>query len=183
MARIKGFGLRGALKFAKERGIDPRELVAGLPEGPRAAFDQPIHHGDWYPYEAYAALLAEIDRRLGGPEGDVMREMGRDAARQDAGGMFRIVTFIVSPETAAARSGIFWERYYDTGKLVAEETRRGYLRVHIEGFPEISPLHCRLLSGWIEGLGAVWGARNTAIREIACARRGSPRCVFEGTWD
>ncbi len=183
MARIKGFGLRGALKYAKTQGIDPRDLVAGLPGEIRAAFSQTIHQSEWYPYEAFAALLRELDRRLASPGRDVMRDMGNAAARQDVSGMFRIVTYISSPESAGARAGIFWERYYDKGKLMADEARPGYLRTRIEGFPEIDPLHCRVLAGWIEGLGMVWGARNIAVRHTECVHRGDAHCVYEATWE
>lgn len=183
MAKTKGFALRGALRYAKEHGIPARDLVAGLPEPIRAYFDHPILHGEWYPYEAYGALLREIERRLGGQGKDVMRDMGFVAARHDVSGMFRIVTFITAPETAAGRAGIFWNRYCDAGKLIAEEARRGYLKSRIEGFPEIDPLHCRLLVGWIEGLGTVWGARNIDIHHTECVHRGDSHCVFEGTWE
>lgn len=183
MARIKGFGLRGALKYAKSQGMDPRELVAGLPEGPRAAFSHTIHHSEWYPYEAYTALLRELDRRMAAPGKDAMRDMGYAAAREDVSGMFRIVTLISSAETAGARAGIFWERYYDTGKLLADEARPGFLRTRIVGFPEIDPLHCRLLAGWIEGLGSVWGARNISVSHTECVHRGNAHCVFEAKWE
>lgn len=82
MARIKGFAIRGVLRYAKKSGIRPSELVAGLPETARAFFENPIVHGDFYPYEAFAALLRRIEAAQGKGDGSLAHEMGREAARE-----------------------------------------------------------------------------------------------------
>jgi hypothetical protein len=182
MAKIKGFGLRGLLKFAKEKGVAPGDIVRKLPEAIRPIFAEPIMHGDFYPYEAFGALLEVVDAELGKGDGAFVREFGQFAARQDVGGIFRIVSFITSPETAVKRAGVFWSRYCDTGKLVTEEARAGAFRVAMENFPGIHPLHCRLLEGWIVGLGEVWGVKEIRSEQIECVHRGGTRCVFAGGW-
>lgn len=92
------------------------------------------------------------------------------------------MTFITSPETAVHRAPIFWSRYCDRGRLVIEGERPGYFRAALEGFPDIEPLHCRVLEGWIEGLGELWHAKNVVSKQTACVRNGAPRCVIETTW-
>ncbi len=182
MAQLKGFAILGLLRFARQGGLDPRDVVRRLPEPARASFEHPIVHGAYYPYEAYSSLLAEIAARLTPSRPNVMREYGHVAAHQDLQGIFRVVTFITRPESAARRAGVFWSRYCDTGRLVNEEARPGYLRSAIVGFRDIHPLHCRAIEGWVEGLSEAWGTEEARCEQTECVRAGASRCLFEATW-
>jgi hypothetical protein len=183
MARIKGFALRGLLRYGRQHALRPSVLAADLPEAIRPLFDRPILHGDFYPYEAFTLLLHRLDEKLGYGDDSLVRDVGRFAGREDVRGIFRLASFITAPETAVRRAPVFWNRYCDTGTMRVLESRPGYLRLTLEGFLEIDPLHCPLIGGWIEGLGEVWGVRNASVRPVECVRKGDPRCLFEGGWE
>ncbi len=67
MAKIRGFAIRGALKFIKHRqyagGI--REILAQLSDDTAPIFENKIAYAAWYPYSAYDELLSLIDANVG----------------------------------------------------------------------------------------------------------------------
>jgi hypothetical protein len=182
MTQIRGFAIRGLLRFGKQHGLPPKELIPLLPVDVRPLFETQILHSALYPYGAFAEPLRLLDRRLGKGDGSLAREVGRSTSGEDIRGIFQIIASFTSPEKAARRAQVYWGRYSDTGKMVEEEIRKGYFRTALEGFAEIDRLHCLLIEGWNEGGLASAGAREVEVHQKECVHLGGTRCVFEGTW-
>ncbi len=184
MARIRGFAIRGLLRFGKQHGFPPHDLVPLLPDTVRPAFGTQILHSDFYPYEAFSETLRLLDRRLGKGDGRLARDVGGEAAREDVRGIFQVAALLASPEKAVRRAPQYWQRYCDAGRMVEEDVHKGYFRMALEEFPGIDPLHCVLIEGWNEGgLAAIGRTRNVEVHQSECVHRGGKRCVFEGTWE
>ncbi|MEO6325621.1 MAG: hypothetical protein ABIT01_12645 [Thermoanaerobaculia bacterium] len=184
MAQIRGFAIRGLLHHAKTKGLAASELIRQLSPEARASYTSQITHSEFYPYEAFTGLIHVLDQILGDGAGSSIKEIGRSAGKEDIKGIFQVVAFLASPEKAVHRSPSYWSRYCDTGTFVEEEIRPGYFRLALENFPDIDPLHCRLIEGWNEaGVSSSWGTRNVKVTQVECVSRGGKRCVFEGTWD
>ena len=62
-----------------------------------------------------------------------MRELSREATRDDFRGIYRLLTFVLSPEFLMRRSPGIFGRYYDTGTLVVPEARAGRCRAIYSG--------------------------------------------------
>jgi hypothetical protein len=183
MAQIKGTALRGLLKFAREGGHPggiPGALAA-LPDATRAHFDRKILASAWYPYEAYAGLLTVF--APGGTRSDAqLHQLGRWLAVQDAGTTFKVVSLFASVETMLQRAGLFWSRHCDTGTFETTSIQKGSGGGVLRDFPDVSPLHCRLLTGWIEGMAEAAGAAKAQAEKIRCVHRGDPVCEYRGSW-
>jgi predicted hydrocarbon binding protein len=137
----------------------------------------------WYPYPAFVALVQTIERLHGrGGEFALSREIGRDSARRDLGATFRIISAMASLDFLLKRGQVFWEKYCDRGRIVLEAPQPLSLRARIEAFPEIDRAHCRLVEGWLEGLGDALGARDMSCRETRCVHRGDTHCEYAGAW-
>jgi hypothetical protein len=162
MAKIKGMALRGALKYVKESGHPAgiAQVLAALPAEVRPVFDKRILTGDWYPYEAYAALLQVIDRLHGRGDLTKMPELGHFAIRQDSSTVLKVISLFASVQQLIGRSGMFWGRYCDTGTFTDVESGDRHVAMALRDFPGISPEHCHLLIGWLEGLALSVGARS-----------------------
>jgi hypothetical protein len=184
MAQIRGFAIRGLLRYGKTHGLPPRDLIPLLPAAVRPVFETQISHSELYPYDAFAQVLRTLDRKLGKSDGSTARLVGRAAAEADVKGIFQIAALLSSPEKAVRRSPGYWQRYCDTGQMVEQEIRSGYFRLALDGFPDIDPLHCLLIEGWNEaGLAAIGRTKNVEVHQLECVHKGGTRCVFEGTWE
>jgi len=184
MAQIKGFAIRGMLKFVKTSGYPGGipAILSQLSPGAAAFFKTPINSSAWYPYGVFGELLRAIDRKIGKGDLTIMPEVGRRTGQEDSGTIFKIIATIASVETIIKRSPIFWQKYCDTGVIDPIDVRPGYFRVALKNFPDIDEAQCNLILGWIDGLGRTAGAKGIAVKQSKCVHRGDPWCEYEGTW-
>lgn len=184
MAQIKGFAIRGLLKFVKESDLSGGipGVLARLPADARPSFDVPIDAGEWYPYAAYAGLLKAVDRSVRGGDDEHYRRLGLYAAQQDVNTLFKIVAAFSSVEKLLQRSVVIWRRYCDTGDFVTADVSRGGGTGILRNIPEVAPEHCRMLLGWVEGMALAAGAKTVTVTKTRCVHRGDPHCEYQGTW-
>lgn len=184
MAQIKGFAIRGLLKYVKESDLTGGipEVLAHLPADARPSFEAPVDEREWYPYAAYAGLLQAVDRAVGGGGDAHYRRLGLYAAEQDVNTLFKIIAVFSSVEKLLQRSVVIWRRYCDTGAFVTAEVSRGRGTGILRDFPGVAPEHCRLLVGWVEGMALAAGAKTVSVEKTLCVHRGDSHCEYQGTW-
>lgn len=182
--QIKGFALRGLLKYVKDSsypgGISG--LLGKLPEEDKAYFSEKILSSLWYPYPAFSALARIIECEVAQGNPAALEEVGRFSGRQDLGGIFRFVTAILTIERIVNRAPAFWRRYCDTGDLGVVAAGPGHYTVRLSGFPEIDKAHCHMICGWMRGLGDGTGAKDVDIQKTKCVHQGDPHCEYTGSW-
>ena len=184
MAQIKGFVIRGLLKYVKQSGHPGGipGILDKLPEALRPTFKLKILNGSWYPYDAYAGLLEVVDREIGDGELSIMPEIGRFAARQEAGSIWKLVTYFSSVETLLQRSTLFWPRYCDQGIFETRDVQEGRGTGILRDFPGVSRGHCHLLCGWVDQMARNAGAKTVETVKTQCIHRGDEWCQYEGGW-
>jgi hypothetical protein len=180
---VKGFALRGLLRSVKDGGWSIPQVIAALPAEARPSFEKPVISSAWYPYPAFVALARTIEQIHGTP-GDfaLCRKLGRASAARDIGATFRIMSAMSSVEFLLKRGQVFWGQYCDRGRMVLESPAPQAFLAWIEDFPGLDAAHCRLVEGWLEGVGEALGAIGMTCRQPRCAQRGDPRCEFQGQW-
>lgn len=185
MAQIKGTAILGTIKYIKEQdsagGVEA--LVAGLDPSVRSVFDERIQSLLWYPYPAYAGLLEAVDRELGRDDLTLMPELGRFAAEADIRGFWKAMVSLFSPRRILTQTDYFWRKHCDTGVFEATDVAPRSGAVELRDFPAVSPAHCRLLIGWLNGIGLAIGAKNEVVEKTACVHRGDSCCRYEMWWD
>lgn len=180
---VKGFALRGLLRSVKDNGWSIPAVIAALPEAEKAAFAKPVIVSAWYPYPAFVALVHAVEKLHGeGRDFALCRRLGRQSAARDLGTTFRIISAIASVDFLLKRGQVFWGQYCDRGRIVLEAPSGLSFVARMEGFGEIDAGHCRLIEGWLEGLGDALGAVEMTCRQTRCVRRGDPLCEFLGEW-
>ena len=182
-ASVKGFALRGLLRAVKDNGWSIATVIAALPEEAKASFANPVISSAWYPYRAFAALARTIESVHGSPSNFALcRRLGHASAARDLGATFRIISAMASVEFLLKRGQVFWGQYCDRGRMVLEAPSSLSFLARMEGFPEIDAAHCRLIEGWLEGLGEALGAVEMTCRQVRCVHRGDPDCAYLGAW-
>jgi hypothetical protein len=180
---VKGFALRGLLRSIKDNGWAIPAVIAAVPEAQRATFAKAIVVSAWYPYGAFVALTHALERLHGeGPDFALSRRIGRESAARDLGTTFRIISAMASVDFLLKRGQVFWEKYCDRGRMVLAAPHALSFVARMEDFPEVDPAHCRLIEGWLEGLGEALGAVDMACRQTRCVNRGDPVCEYLGEW-
>ena len=184
MARMKGMAILGLFRIVKDSAGKDRiaELIAALPAADRPLYERPILAGEWYPYAAYANLLAAVTGSLGDGRAEFAASVGHAAAEMDVGSVFKIVSVILSPRRALQAAGMLWSRYCDTGRFVMTRIDDESGEGHIEGFPGISREHERLLTGWIAGIGQAAGAREPQVTLVASVHGGASVSGYQMRW-
>jgi hypothetical protein len=127
----KGINFRGTIASAR-RLLGPatiEKVIARLPaELGRQVEKNSFVTGSWYPLADYRLLHTAILQATGGGA-DLTRAISRDAALDDFRGIFKVLTFVLTPEWIMRRTPVIWHKYFDVGK-VAVEAAHGWASAH-----------------------------------------------------
>lgn len=183
MPNIKGFAIRGLLRYLKEnRAGAAAGIIAKLSPQAQKVFERPIVASNMYPYEAFAELLRGIDQEMGRGDLKKCEEIGDFAARQDINGMFKMMMSVFSPKTIVERSNLFWAKYCDTGTMVAVSSDAHNSVMQLRDFPQMNEAHCMLMMGWIRRWALMTKAKTVTVRHSVCVNKGGPFCQWDGHW-
>jgi hypothetical protein len=133
--QIKGTAIRGIVT-AVDRLCPPgtlAKMVALLP----AQVAPAVEHGGfisagWYPL-AHLRSIFGAAMQATGRDVDIVGELSREATKDDFRGIYRLFTFMLSPEFLMRRTPGIFGRYYDTGSLTVPVARHGYCEAQYRG--------------------------------------------------
>jgi hypothetical protein len=117
-------------------------------------------------------------------KGESIESFGRRAGRAelaDAVGIYRFLTFVLTPTALLRKASTLWGAVHSHGQLIVENESKGSARVRLTGFPS-EEAHCARLSGWFEGAGEMTGARNATATHDVCMVHGGTECQWQLTW-
>ena len=113
----------------------------------------------WYPLSQYRALHMALARATGGQPPELARAIGRDATMDDFRGIYRVLTFVLSPEFLVKRAPGLWNRYYDTGTLEVPTAKHGYAEARFRGCAGFDRVMWEDAIGGCMGMLEVCGAK------------------------
>jgi hypothetical protein len=133
--QVKGIAIRGILT-AVESVCPPgtrKKMLARLPDQivPAVEHESFLAAG-WYPLAHLRAIFGAA-MEVTGRDVDLVHELSRFATKDDFRGIYRLLTFVLSPEFLMRRSPGIFGRYYDTGSLLVPEARSGRCRAVYSG--------------------------------------------------
>lgn len=148
---------------------------------------RPVKHnsfvsGGWYPLTHYRALHTAIARAAGRSATDLARALGRDATMDDFRGIYRVLTFVLSPEFLMRRAPGLWNRYYDTGSLTVPVARHGYAEASFRGCIGFDRVLWEDAVGGAIGILEVCGAKEIAVHLRAGGGDGQEFLDAACTW-
>ncbi len=140
-----------------------------------------IVRGAWYPLDWYRGLhragLA-ITR-----DAELPRTIGRISTIEDmAGGFFKIVLSVLSPQFVMSASAKVLNRYYERGTMSVSEKAKGRARASLTGCVGFDRNIWLDVAGGCEAALEVAGARDVKLRILSGARDGDEGAEFEALW-
>jgi len=134
-----------AVKTALRQGIE-----LPLTDEDRAWLHQRVLVSTWYPYERFEWLIELVHEHLAGRTDGAAVWMGAVAARELLTGVHS--SFIHEGDVARSMRSLpnTWSRYFDFGEVHVDVTEDDVAHTSIEGYEFISPVHERMLLGWLE---------------------------------
>jgi len=75
-----------------------------------------------------------------------------------------------------------WSSLYNRGELRVEDQTDGSARIRLVNFPtELAG--CSRITGWIERMAELTGAKNVRIEKTACFTKGGAACEWKVEWE
>jgi hypothetical protein len=182
--QVKGLAFRGIVRaFERLHGAEKLvELRKALPpEIGRLIEYRTVVSGNWYPLTHYAALLHGVEAVLG--RRDVVGALSREATLEDFRGVYKILTFVLSPEFLIKRAPGLWGRYYDTGTLEVPEARDGFCRAIYTGCKGFDRTMWQDVFAGSAGLLEACGAKNIVFTPLRGGGDGDENAEVTARWD
>ena len=166
---MKGVAFRSVMRAVEtlHGNAAVESALSKLPSDLERAFRyQVILASSWYPIAWYRELLKAV-QSAAGPGERVLFEIGRQCARQDMTGVYKLGFKLLSPQAVLGLATRLFSNYYDTGRSRLLESRTGFAHAQWSdcvGFDK---------NMWSEAFGAaemfmeLAGARNIRTRIIA----------------
>jgi len=180
-----GKAFLGMIKYIKTKGgpalLD--QILSAADPAAREIFTQKIMVSDWHPYAVFTSFLSTVQARMSNGDPNFFRSVGMVAGRSDLGTIFAIYKRLASQEKLIRSCTTVWSSYYrNAGSMVATEWKPERTIVQISNFPQMSPLHCRLMEGWMAATMEEIGARLLKYEEIKCMSKGASCHEFLYVW-
>ncbi len=180
-----GKAFLGMIKYIKGKGgpalLD--KVLSSVEPTTQKIFAQKIMVSDWQPYANFASFLTSMQATMGNGDPNFFRSVGMVAGRADLGAIFAIYKRLASFEKLIRSCTSVWSSYYrNAGSMVATEWKPERTIVQISNFPQMSPLHCRLMEGWMAATMEEIGARLLKYEESKCMSKGGPCHEFLYVW-
>ena len=179
---VKGSPVRSLQKFLEsELTLQQRESVfKTVPElGTRM-------HGAILPTETISVaalnrLTAEAAKIKGEPLDLFARRAGRQGASDAGRGIYRFFALVLTPPALLSKASQMWSALYNRGEMrVTDQTDRG-ATIKLLDFPS-EPAGCSRITGWIERMAEMTGAKDVRVQQTQCYAKGAPHCEWNITW-
>jgi hypothetical protein len=174
--QVKGLAFRGILNAVERlHGASALEAVK------RLLPPTLLVSGNWYPIDQYKQLLAAA-LQVVGPGPTAIRTVSREATLDDFRGIYRVLTFVLSPEFLMKRAPGLFNRYYDTGKLAILEARDGLVRARYTECAAFNRLMWEDVVGGSVGVLEACGARDIQLHVLDGGGDGDAHLSLDATW-
>ncbi|MEM9071096.1 MAG: protein kinase [Myxococcota bacterium] len=158
------------------------DLLATVPEGPRAIFETGIVPTEWVAYDAVNALIQHVDARLGRDDLHLVVQCGRAAAEGAFDLMRDVRPPAPPPEVLLAEMPAVLARLVQGVEISVGRLGRGYGRVEVDEGGESSLMFSVFLIGFLDRSLDRFGATDVEVSLISSAALGDPTGVYEISW-
>ncbi|KYF70048.1 MULTISPECIES: hypothetical protein [Sorangium] len=186
--RCKGtllVNLRSFVTTNRDAGAWER-LVTSLPKSDRDVLYQPLLPSSWYPIGVWNRALRTHVRSASDQAAEIKR-FARYVADRDLNTVMKFALSIAMPDTIVARTGMFWSRYFDSGKVFPRMVKPREWVLTITGptgdDEGPSAMNCGDgVCGWVEQALLLCGASTPKVTHQRCRFRGATECLSEVVW-
>lgn len=163
MAGYKGMALVLVRQWirAADPDVERRVLEALTPEE-RIAYASLVATA-WVPVELATNLYVVASPLLYPKEPRPLRQIGRDLARQNLGGVFRFVVRVISVQMLIEKTASLWRSFHDRGEATVTRESDRLFRFEVTDYPELPERMRETIVGWLGQAVELTGAQNVRV--------------------
>jgi len=180
---VKGSPVRSLQKFIDaELTPEQREKVyAAMPGGYGSRFRGPILATETIPVTVLNRFTEEAAKAKGESVDQFARRAGREGASDAVKGIYRFFALVMTPPALLSKASQMWSSLYNRGELKVEDQTSNSARIRLVGFPS-EPAGCARVTGWMERMAELTGAKNVDVQQVHCYAKGQPNCEWIVKW-
>ena len=180
---VKGSPVRSLQKFI-EAELTPQqrdEVLRAMPGDYGTRLRTPILATETIPVHILNLFTAAAASAKGEAVEAFARRAGRDAASDAVKGIYRFFALVLTPPALLGKASQMWSSLYNRGEMRIEDQSANGARIRILNFPsEIAG--CSRITGWIERMAELTGAKNIKVEQTQCFAKGAPNCEWTVRW-
>ena len=88
---------------------------------------------------------------------------------------------MLTPAALLGRAAQMWSALNNRGEMQVEGQGDGAATISLLDYPA-EPALCGRVSGWIERMAEMTGAKNVHVEQTQCYAKGAPHCQWTVTW-
>ena len=181
---VKGSPVRSLQKFI-DAELDHRqreEVFRAMPPEFANRLRTPILATETIPVHMLNRFTEEAAKVKGEALEAFARRAGREAASDAVKGIYRFFALVLTPPALLGKASQMWSSLYNRGELrVSDQTVRS-ARISLLNFPS-EVAGCGRISGWIERMAELTGAKNVSVVQTQCFALGGPHCEWIVKWE
>jgi hypothetical protein len=182
--RVKGSPVRSLRKFLDiELSESQRERVfANVPD----EYRKKITSGNILATDVFpVAVLNEIVISAANLKNEAVpsfaRRAGRHAAEQAAGTVLKFFMLLMTVPALLGKATRIFSSIYDRGRFSVAHQADHAATLHLEDFPS-TPVGCARISGWIERIAEMTGAKDVRVDHTKCVAKTDSLCEWKAVW-
>jgi uncharacterized protein (TIGR02265 family) len=180
---VKGSPVRSLQKFIEaELAPEQRDTVfRQLPQEYAVRFRAPILATETIPVHMLNRFTEEAARARGEDVEQFARRAGREAASDAVRGVYRFFARVLTPPALLSKASMMWSSLYNRGELVVDQQTDNSARLRLLDYPT-EAVNCARLTGWMERMAELTGARDITVEQTQCFAKGAPHCEWMLKW-
>lgn len=180
---VKGSPVRSLQKFIdSELTPDQRETVyRQLPADYAKRFRSPILATETVPVHMLNQLTEVAAMVKGERLEEFARRAGREGASDAVKGIYRFFALVLTPPALLSKASQMWSTLYSRGDLRVDEQTNASARLRLLNFPT-ETANCLRITGWLERMAEMTGAKKVEVRHTQCYAKGAPHCEWILKW-
>lgn len=181
---VKGSPVRSLQRFI-ESSLSPEERDAvyrNLPPEYATRFRTPILATETIPVHMLNRFTEEAAKAKGVSVTEFAQSVGREGASDAVKGIYRFFALVLTPTALLAKASQMWSSLYNSGQMLIEDQTDHSATIRIVEFPS-ELAGCSRITGWIERMAEMTGAKNIVVQHPKCFTNGAPACEWTVTWE
>ena len=180
---VKGSPVRSLQKFIEtDLTAEQRDKALGnLPPEFATRFRTPFLATETVPVHMLNRLTEEAAKAKGEPVEAFARRAGRAAAGDAIKGIYRFFALVMTPQALLGKATQMWSSLYNRGDIKIDQQTEKSARIRLMNFPS-EAAGCARITGWIERMTELTGAKDIKLEQTTCFAKGQPHCEWLLKW-